>query len=103
MDMDANKWEPVNHADVARIVGRLHVGQSYREAVRAVLEKSTVPFKRWPKTHRRYLIAAVIQHHGENRRLYGDVMRGTPGESDPPPRYFFRRADNKTIIKEDAI
>ena len=59
------------------IVNRCNVGESYRDVIRTV-EKSlkTKSIRSLPKDKRRYLIAAVIVVHAENRALYRSVMGG---------------------------
>jgi hypothetical protein len=93
--------EPVCHCDVRRILGRVHVGIPYREAIREVTNTLTTPFRKMPKQARRYLVAAVIQHHKEHRETYRAVMMGDFGRPEPVPRYWFRRCDKAVIIREE--
>ena len=90
---------PVSHPCVSRMVGRLHVGQSYLAAVRYVMSRMQGGRKyvlRDAKSTRRYIIAAAIHAHLENRIQYRQVMARSNEEFQP--RYFFDRETKTTTI-----
>jgi len=90
--------EPLEHSIVRKIVCGLHVGTPVLGVVRTVMARiqgGRARMLREPKVHRRYLIAASIQHHEENRHLYHQVQAGTFG--DYAPRYYWRK-DPKTVL-----
>lgn len=93
------KLEPVNHADICRIVGRLNVSEGYLTACRYVLRTldKGKPFSSLDKNHKRYILAATIQHHAENRAEYKAVM--WRDRRVFAPRYFFNPDTKETVIK----
>ena len=100
--MKREEWSefvPVNHPDIGRILGRVHCMSTHRECIREVLSKSKTPWKEMPKHMRRYLIAACIQHHMEDRDVFVDVMSGHFRE-ERKPRYWFRASDKRVEIRE---
>ena len=95
---------PVCSPIVRQIVGRLHVGESYLEVLRHVLTKLKGGRKTWlqlPKFHRRHLVAAVIQHHRENRSLYRHVMSRSAEEF--VPSYFWDAEAKQVLIAPPLI
>lgn len=96
---------PAVHSPIVRqIVGRCHVGETYLEVLRHVLTKLKGGRKTWlllPKLNRRHLIAAVIQHHRENRVLYRQVM-GRTGE-EFVPSYFYDDSTKTVLIAPPLI
>ena len=94
--------EPVEHWDVKRIVGQIHVGTPPREAVRHVVTKlrgGVKGFLQMEKDRRRYVIAAALQHHASHLIEYRNVMSGRFDQKFQP-RYFFNRATGEVTIKE---
>lgn len=93
-------WEPVEHDQIAAIVGRCHVGDSMLSVVREVIRKMPKGRKGWlqlNKSKRRYSIAASIQHHAMNRIVYRQVMERFQGEHTP--RYWYCRETQETEIR----
>jgi len=90
---------PVSHPDVNRMVGRLHVGESFLAVVRYVMSRMQGGRKgvlRDARFRRRYIIAAAIHAHMENRVLYRQVMARSQAEFQP--RYFFDRDTKATTV-----
>ena len=94
----------IQHPVISRIVGRFHVSESILSIVRQsiiAMQKSRKKFFSMPKKHRRYMIAACIQHHKINRNIYRQVMTGKTIEFEP--RYFFDAIDTNTLIAADPM
>ena len=72
------EYDAAGHSGMmAQIVGRCHVGESYRDVVRTAIQSlkdKEATFWQLPKVKRRYFLAAVIAEHASNRQLYRDVM-----------------------------
>ena len=58
-------------------------------------------FLKMPKNHRRYAIAAAIQHHKENRSEYLQIMRLSAERFTP--RYFFEDSTKAVLIAPDKV
>lgn len=96
---------PVSHPLVRQCVNRRHVGESYRSVIRYVIDRC---FKKgikqsWKeeKKTRRYLIAAAIQHHRENRVEYRQVMARSREEF--VPSYFYDKDTQHVHIAPPII
>ena len=97
--MNSTTILPVSHPCVQRMVDRLHVGESYIAAVRYVMSRMQGGRKFVlgdAKTTRRYIIAATLHAHMENRIWYRQVMARS--EEKFQPRYFFNRDSKATTI-----
>jgi len=93
-------FEPVEHGDISRIVGRCHVGDSPLKVVRYMTEQFNGERAGWLKNRkaaRRYSIAAALQHHAENMVEYQQVMNRSGKECFP--RYWFEKATDTTEIR----
>lgn len=90
----------VNHPDINRIVGRLHVSESILSVVREV--KSKLKWSKLRHHERRYAIAAAIQAHRSNREMYAFIVHGARIKGKPA-RYWFRKSDGAVLIKPEGI
>jgi len=68
------------HPIIRQIVNRCHVGETDLTVIRYVvsrLKHKHRTFAAMPKKDRREFMRQVIRVHGENRKLYQHVMRGS--------------------------
>jgi hypothetical protein len=66
-------------AMINQIVGRIHVGKSYRAVIYYVISRlkdGYKTFKAMPKSDRRVLMEIAIKRHSENRKVYCYVTGG---------------------------
>ena len=95
------KPTPIRHPDVSRMVGRCHVGESILEVLRYVvsrLDGGRKGFLKLGRNTRRYVIAAAISAHEENRGLYRHVMARS--SESYRPRYFFHPETKAVTIRK---